>query len=437
MAKVLLVSDDLTGALDAGVCLLPAGVVVSTSPEGVDRALLDSCPSALAVNADTRHLSAGEAGERVSGLVGLAREAGVACVVKKTDSALRGNVGAELAAAWRASGLERLHFIPALPEMGRVTRGGVHYVDGVPVSESRFGRDPFEPVCSSDVAELLAGQTEAPVTVVGEGEPLPLGVRGIVVYDVTSAESMLARVRELEDALYREGVPAGRSMLARVRELEGAGELGLVAGCSGVTSALARVLGLAPERSEARGEEGNLLVVCGSVNQTSRAQCAYAAAAGAPRLSMGAREKCDDSWLDGPDGRAFVARASELWARVALTVIDGSGLEDLTGLVAPGADVRQVVADHIGALLVRICERGVRGRVLVMGGDILASFLAQTGVGLVRPLVQPAPGIVGFELSHAGRELVIFSKSGGFGNRELFVDMAGRPRESVKECAHA
>ena len=415
MAKVLLVSDDLTGALDAGVCLLPAGVVVSTSPEGVDRALLDSCPSALAVNADTRHLSAGEAGERVSGLVGLACEAGVACVVKKTDSALRGNVGAELSAAWRASGLERLHFIPALPEMGRVTRGGVHYVDGVPVSESRFGRDPFEPVCSSDVAELLAGQTEAPVTVVGEGEPLPLGVRGIVVYDVTSAESMLARVRELE----------------------GAGELGLVAGCSGVTSALARVLGLAPERSEARGEEGNLLVVCGSVNQTSRAQCAYAAAAGAPRLSMGAREKCDDSWLDGPDGRAFVARASELWAQGALTVIDGSGLEDLTGLVAPGADVRQVVADHIGALLVRICERGVRGRVLIMGGDILASFLAQAGVGLVRPLVQPAPGIVGFELSHAGRELVIFSKSGGFGNRELFVDMAGRPRESVKECAHA
>lgn len=87
MAKVLLVSDDLTGALDAGVCLLPAGVVVSTSPEGVDRALLDSCPSALAVNADTRHLGAGEAGERVSGLVALAREAGVASVVKKTDSA--------------------------------------------------------------------------------------------------------------------------------------------------------------------------------------------------------------------------------------------------------------------------------------------------------------------------------------------------------------
>lgn len=415
MAKVLLISDDLTGALDAGVCLLPAGVVVSTSPDGVDRELLDSCPSALAVNADTRHLSAGEAGERVSELVGLARDAGVACVVKKTDSALRGNVGAELAAAWRASGLERLHFIPALPEMGRVTRGGIHYVDGVPVSESRFGKDPFEPVCSSDVAALLAEQTDAPATVVGEGEPLPLGSRGIVVYDVTSTDSMLARVRELQ----------------------GAGELGLMAGCSGVTNALARVLDLAPEQSEARDEEGNLLVVCGSVNQTSRAQCAYAAAAGVPRLSIGVREKCDDSWLDGPDGRAFVARVSELWEQGPLTVIDGSGLEDLTGLVAPGADVRQVVADHIGALLVRICERGVRGRVLVTGGDILASFLAQAGVGIVRPLVQPAPGIVGFELSHVGRELVIFSKSGGFGNRELFVDMAGRPRETVKECAHA
>ena len=415
MAQVMLIADDLTGALDAGVCLLPADVLVATSPSGIDRALLDSCAAALSVNAGTRHLSAPDAAASASSLVTLARESGVRCVVKKTDSALRGNVGAELAAAWRASGRARLHFLPALPEMGRVTRGGVHYVDGVPVSESRFGRDPFEPVTCSNVAELVARQTSVPVTVVAEGALVPGDARGIVVYDATTPEEMLARVRGLLDA----------------------GELGAIAGCSGVAQALARVLDLGFRPAEPPAEGGNLLVVCGSVNRTSRDQCAYAALHGAAMLPIAQTEKCDDSWLDGPRGRDFVACASASWAEAPLTVIDGSGLEDLSSLVPAGRDVRQVVADHIGALLVRICEQGVRGRVLVTGGDILASFLSLADVRWVRPLGQPVPGIVGFELEVRGSRLAISSKSGGFGERDLFVDMAGLTPRATKERAYA
>ena len=415
MAKTMLIADDLTGALDAGVCLLPADVLVATSPEGVTCELVSSCPAAISVNAGTRHLDAVSAAARVAALVEVAREAGVPCVVKKTDSALRGNVGAELTAAWRASGLPRIHFIPALPEMGRVTRGGVHYVDGVPVAESAFGRDPFEPVRVSDVRALVSSQTDAPVHLVEEGSPAPLDASGIVIYDATSTESMVARVRELRDA----------------------GELGVVAGCAGVTDALAGVLDLGRMHGEKSLDGGNLLAVCGSVNSASRAQCRFAEGSGARVMRIGEREKCDDSWLDSEDGRSFVSRASESWGNAPLTVVDGSGLEDLTGLVPEGPDVRQVVADHIGAILVSICEQGLHGRVLVTGGDILASFLAQSGVERVRPLDQPAPGIVGFELDLRGQRLVIFSKSGGFGSRELLVEMAGRSREMAKECAHA
>lgn len=415
MAKTMLIADDLTGALDAGVCLLPADVLVVTSPEGVTSELVSSCPSAISVNAGTRHLDAVSAAARVAALVEVARGSGVSCIVKKTDSALRGNVGAELAAAWRASGLPRIHFIPALPEMGRVTRGGVHYVDGVPVEESAFGLDPFEPVKVSDVRSLVSSQTDAPVHLVEEGAPAPLDVSGIVIYDATSAESMAVRVRELRDA----------------------GELGIVAGCAGVTGSLAGVLELGKTHGEKNLEGGNLLAVCGSVNTASRAQCRFAEDTGACVLHIGEREKCDDSWLDSDVGSSFVSRTSESWGSAPLTVVDGSGLEDLTELVPEGADVRQVVADHIGAILVRICEQGLHGRVLVTGGDILASFLAQSGVERVRPLDQPAPGIVGFELDLRGQSLVIFSKSGGFGNRELFVEMACGPREAVKECAHA
>lgn len=415
MTRVMLIADDMTGALDAGACLLPADVIVATSPKGAEPLLAEVRPAVLCVNAETRHLDALPAAERVASLVGRARREGVRCVVKKTDSALRGNIGAELAAAWRASGCERLHFIPALPEMGRVTRGGVHYVDGVPVSEGRFGKDPFEPVACSNVSRLIGLQTDVPVTAVSEGEPVPGEARGIVVYDATSLDRMLARVRELEEG----------------------GELGVIAGCSGVMRALARVLDLRPRLERGLPSSGNLLVVCGSVNGTSRGQCAYAASRGAAILPIAEREKCDDSWLESDSGRDFVSRAARSWATAPLTVIDGSGLEDLTRLVPDGAEVRQVVADHIGALLVRICESGAGGRVLVTGGDILASFLAQAHADRLRPLGQPVPGIVCFELEMAGGEVAVASKSGGFGSRSLFVDMAGLPKEEAKECAHA
>ena len=61
----------------------------------------------------------------------------IGCVYKKTDSALRGNIGAERSAVLDGSGEKCLSFIPALPGMNRITVGGVHYIDGVPVGSER------------------------------------------------------------------------------------------------------------------------------------------------------------------------------------------------------------------------------------------------------------------------------------------------------------
>lgn len=79
-------------------------------------------------------------------------------IYKKTDSALRGNIGAELGALLRASGEQALPFLPAYPQIGRCTREGVHYIDGQPVAQSVFGIDPFEPVRHSRVADLIGVQ---------------------------------------------------------------------------------------------------------------------------------------------------------------------------------------------------------------------------------------------------------------------------------------
>ncbi len=415
MTQTMLIADDLTGALDAGVCIMAQGAKVLVDGVAVDRASIDAFDGALCVNAATRHLPQAEAAERVSALVGAARAAGVGLIVKKTDSALRGNIGAELAAAWKASGAPRLHFLPALPAMGRVTCGGVHYIDGVPVSESVFGRDPFEPVTCSDIRQIISAQSDAPVALVREGEKAPDEFHGIVVYDANSEESMDARVREL------------------LAEDDGA----VLAGCAGLASAIARIEGGEGLPAEPLAFDGNLLVVCGSVNNVSRAQCAAAAAAGAATYRIAETEKTDDSWLPSETGRAFVADVNASWASSPLTVVDGSGLEDLSALVPAGADVRQVVSDHIGALLAAVCAAGVRGRVLVTGGDVLTSFLTQAKVAEVTPRGQVSAGVVAFEVILPAGRLLIASKSGGFGNESLLVDMAQINTMEKECCAHA
>ena len=58
---------------------------------------------------------------------------GIPHIYKKTDSALRGNIGAELEAMMQASGEEQLPFVPAFPQIGRTTVNGTHFIEGVPV----------------------------------------------------------------------------------------------------------------------------------------------------------------------------------------------------------------------------------------------------------------------------------------------------------------
>ena len=144
MLRLLMIADDFTGALDTGVQLAAHGIPTQVV---VGQADLSACSSTvLVVDTETRHLSAAKAAEAVARLTRSAVENGVGCIYKKTDSALRGNIGAELAALLKASGARNLPFLPAFPQIGRTTKKGVHYIDGVPVNESPFGIDPFEPV---------------------------------------------------------------------------------------------------------------------------------------------------------------------------------------------------------------------------------------------------------------------------------------------------
>ncbi|WP_207920288.1 four-carbon acid sugar kinase family protein [Saccharopolyspora aridisoli] len=126
---LLVLADDLSGAVETAACLRPLGQ--STT---VELARQDPAPTAhnaqavVVMDLDIRALPATEAGRITS--VAL-RGAGDRVFVK-IDSQLRGNVGAVLSAAADRP----LVVAPALPALRRSVVGGVAHLHGVPLHRS-------------------------------------------------------------------------------------------------------------------------------------------------------------------------------------------------------------------------------------------------------------------------------------------------------------
>ncbi|MBR7048484.1 MAG: hypothetical protein IKI16_01350 [Prevotella sp.] len=72
---------------------------------------------------------------------------------KKTDSALRGHVVAELTTLMETIGYQRAVYMPANPSKDRIIKDGVYLIKGVPIHETAFSYDPEFPAKTSVLRE--------------------------------------------------------------------------------------------------------------------------------------------------------------------------------------------------------------------------------------------------------------------------------------------
>lgn len=406
MVKLLVIADDFTGALDTGVQFRAKGTVLRFGAE--KRNFFDGLEdtvNVLIVDTETRHLPPAQAAEIVRYVVEDAVRAGVQCIYKKTDSGLRGNIGSELTAALEASGWPCLHFIPAYPQMGRTTREGIHYIGGVPVAESVFGADPFEPVRFSSVAEMIASQSSTAVTLVKEGQ---IPREGIALYDAQSEEDLRAIARQLQQH----------------RQLQ------LMAGCAGFAAVLPELLNLERAEGSLPAFSGRLLTVCGSINPITLGQLDAAEAAGVPRVRLNACQKLDRDWLPSPEGQAALAQWTALAQTHTSTIVecDGRGQpeqmeECRKALAMEPEQVRLQIAQTMGAILKNMLDSGLDATLLVTGGDTLLAFMKQIGQNELVPVCEFAPGVVLSRIRYRGRSYNLLSKSGGFGSADLLAKL--------------
>jgi uncharacterized protein YgbK (DUF1537 family) len=190
---ILGLADDLTGALEIGAKFAAAGLRSLVTTELTLRpAGLEDGHEVLVIDTETRHVAPAEAAARVRLLALAAREGGAGVVYKKTDSTLRGNIGSELGALMEAYPGTPMLYAPAYPAMGRTVKRGVLYVNGVPVSETAFGRDALNPVSTSSIPEALG----LPMRLM-ERALAPTGP-GIYVYDGESDAEIAAAAQVLK-----------------------------------------------------------------------------------------------------------------------------------------------------------------------------------------------------------------------------------------------
>ena len=163
---MIVIADDITGAAEiAGIAFARGAEVrlICDSVCGCDTATYSTDVTTV-IATDTRSMSEAEAAtetKRIS--AAFVSPEGKKVIFKKTDSALRGHVIAELTALMEATGYERAIYLPANPSKGRIIRNGIYYIKEVrgekqevrevPLNETDFSFDPEFPARTSVLRE--------------------------------------------------------------------------------------------------------------------------------------------------------------------------------------------------------------------------------------------------------------------------------------------
>ncbi|MFJ5802106.1 four-carbon acid sugar kinase family protein [Streptomyces decoyicus] len=364
MAQVLVIADDLTGSNATGALYARLGLRAVTVGALTQVERYADRVDVLVINTASRHWSPDRAHAAVRAA---AETAGAApLIVKRVDTTLRGNPGSELdavvdvLAAREPSARVRTLAVPAFPDAGRSTVGGLHLVDGVPLTRTAVARDPFDPVRHSRVAAVLGAQSrrstgELTLDVVERGpDAVAAALRAIPAETVVCDATENAHLRTVAVAAARLAVED------RIRWVA------LDSGPFG--AALAGELGLRPEG----GAPARILAVVGSVTDRTRTQLART------ETALGAR------WAEldpaAPDPGAVLAElcaaaregATVLGVRVAPAPLTTAG-----SAPGPGAAERilHALAEIARRAVVELCPGGL----YASGGDVATAVTSALG----------------------------------------------------------
>lgn len=421
MLTLLIIADDFTGALDTGVQFATNGantrVVTSAN---YDFRQVDSEVQVLVIDAETRHLSNKEAYDIVYDITKRAVKQKIPYLYKKTDSALRGNIGSELTAMLEAAGANTLSFLPAFPKMDRFTKDGIHYIDGVPVQESVFGKDPFDPVTCSNIQQLIAHQSQ-----------VKTHVKSLKDLKVSNEEGNKENQKEPEILIWDAKTDEELKVLGQ--HLYESDQMYLTAGCAGFASVLPELLAIKKESTPDIKLIPKILVICGSVNPITVSQIDYAQKHGFQRIRLKPEERLNHEFFHSSLGQEKLCEWKEVLKKHPCVIFDSNdlpGQEDTKDYAkAHGLSTKEIrvrIASSYGYILKELLSGEYKTTLMITGGDTLLGCMEQLGVREMEPVCELAPGTVLSRFFLEGKTNQVISKSGGFGEETLIMDLANK-----------
>ena len=364
---VRVIADDLTGACDVGAALLPYPMpVIVETLERMGQPASTAGAALVVRNTQSRTLTPLEAADRVRRALGDVPPGQAGVLLKKIDTALRGALGAEIEAAMDAVGADVTLVLAAIPEVGRTTVDGRQLIDGVPVDQTAFARDPQNPIRDPRIANVIAETTRQPVACVRVTEMRRAGARHVLATRRASGTRIV--VGDAESDADLDGWITGITMGPRSIVL---------AGSTGLAKAWRRAGGAAPAASWVSPRTTNpgrgVLVVAGSAHPNTRGQLRHVAASGL--LAVIEASSAD------PVGTA---------ATVAGLLASGTNV----GLVAPAREVSGASAgilETLATTALAVLERTRPAALLLIGGETAFHVLARIGHPRLVVEGEPAP----------------------------------------------
>ncbi len=423
MVQLLIIADDLTGAIDTGVQLARRGIstFVTIDPE-IDITSLGSDIQVLVMDTESRHIPAPQAARKVETITQRARERGVEFFYKKTDSTLRGNVGAELEAVLGASQKERLVFIPAFPGAKRFTRKGCHYVGNELLHTTEFGKDPLEPLNTSSIPDIIQRQTECKVVTVfldeirGDGE-VDFEGGDIIVCDCETGDDL----RRIGEVLLAKNLP------------------GLTAGSAGFAELLPDLLQLPGDTTQEIQVDGPLLIINGSLNHVSLKQVEYAEKMGVSSVSLSPEDLLREDFETTDQYKNIRNRSAKAAGNgedlIIRTTPSREAVDNYLDRINPAIssqEIYKIAASHIGIMVANIFRESEFRTCVVFGGDTLMGIMHAMSFTGIRPLTEITSGTVLSEVEGASGTHFLISKAGGFGQEDIILEIIryvrGKPR---------
>ncbi|MGL4653849.1 four-carbon acid sugar kinase family protein [Cetobacterium sp.] len=407
MIKLVVIADDLTGALDTGVQFTKKNLsTIVTSNLNFNESYKDY--DVVVVNTESRHLSNNEAKKNVEKALLEFSNKNVKFFYKKIDSTLRGNLGSELEGFIEGLSIQKLSLIPAFPLGSRIVKNGILYVNKIPLCETQFSKDILNPIKNSYIPEILKTQTSIKTSLKNVDNfvfELSEQEKEIYIFDALDTDDLV----NIGKSLYK------RSLLK------------YTAGSAGFAQVLADYIKGESKETPILLEDDRILFVCGSVNDVSLKQCKYAEILGYKTEVLKFQDIVGDNYKNS---QSYILHNDDFrkkinnFKNILIKTSDSKEVisESIDYAKRNNISIKNIthnISNNTGELIADLLLEYDLKNIIVFGGDTLAGILKKISCDSIIPLKEIIPGVVFTKALVGDKSINIITKAGGFGDEDV------------------